>query len=180
MDIKEYLNEKLKNNKVADNLKRLTATALVAGTILTGAGLTACEQKTEIAKAFDKKISAVEDLPNDFEFDNIRLFKGKMQPTTIELVDFVETDEATIYKSCITYEISEDEFQKLYDMVSENESDPLINVNELLGNVCIDIDSKALNNQSYKQLLESIYSIIENYNGTVEDFSEESDNQQER
>ena len=86
MDIKEYLNEKLKNNKVADKAKRIIATGLVAGTILTGAGLTACGQKQNMSNE-ELASGIVEILQNqneDLELSNQRLALSKATQITIK------------------------------------------------------------------------------------------------
>ena len=151
MDIKGYLNEKLKNNKVAEKAKRLTATALVAGTILTGAGLTACEQKLNMSNE-ELASGIVEILQNqneDLELSNI-IFSSVDNKYMMIVGNFDMSEY-------VGYEVSKSQFNKLLKLAKEKNSDYIqVSPN---GDSFV-ITEGGINDENLKEFNEIIYSTI--------------------
>ena len=117
MDIKEYLNEKLKNNKVADKAKRIIATGLVAGTILTGVGLTACEQKPNMSneELASSIVNVLQEQKEGFEINNVEF--GRLENKYVMII--TNTD----FSSAVGYEISSAQFKKLIKLAQNMDSE---------------------------------------------------------
>ena len=153
MNIKTYLNEKLKNNKVAEKAKRLTATALVAGTILTGAGLTACEQKLNMSneELASGIVNILQEQREDFELGDIAFsyFDNKyfLLLTNEDVNDF------------IGYEISKSQFDKMIKL-AENIKNEGIEFNE--DHTSVLIKDEVLHNENLIEINEFIYKIVSN------------------
>lgn len=117
MDIKGYLNEKLKYNEVAKKAKGLTAAVLVAGTILTGAGLTACEQKPNMSneELASSIVNVLQEQKEGFEINNVEF--GRLDNKYVMII--TNTD----FSNVVGYEISSALFKKLIKLAQDMDSE---------------------------------------------------------
>ncbi|MGM9644053.1 MAG: hypothetical protein ACI3X1_03110 [Eubacteriales bacterium] len=151
MSIRTCLNELFTHNKMAEKAKRITATVLVAGTILTGAGLTACEQKLNMSNE-ELASGIVEILQNqneDLELSNI-IFDSMDD----EYLMIVGNSDWSEY---LAYEISKSQFNKLLKLAIEKNSDYIqVSPN---GDSFV-ITKGGINDENLKEFNEVIYSTI--------------------
>ena len=120
MNIKERLNGKQLNNKVAEKAKKLTAAVLMLGTIFAGVGLASCGQKTdmtddELASAI---VNAVQEHKENFEFSDIIFANMDNQYMMV-----ISNGDFSDY---VGYEISKSEFNKLIKSANESDSDYIV------------------------------------------------------
>lgn len=153
MNIKEHLNGKQLNNKVAEKAKRLTATALVVGTIFAGAGLASCGQKIdmtddELASAI---VNAVQEQKEDFELGDVAFsyFDNKyfLLLTNKDVDDF------------IGYEITKNQFDKMMK-IAENLGSADIEFNE--DHTALLIKNELFTDERTREINEFVYKTISN------------------
>lgn len=151
MNIEDY--EKLKNNKnnVVEKLKGTTAAALVVGTILTGAGLTACEQRKNMSneELASGIVNILQEQKENFElFNIIFVFVDNTYMMIASNFDLSE---------CVGYEISKSQFNNLIKLANEKNSDYIqVSPN---GDSFV-ITKGGINDENLKEFNEIVYSII--------------------
>ena len=197
MSIRTCLNELFKYNKVAEKAKKLTATALVAGTILTGAGLTACEktpgqsetttETTEnvvLENPYEKIQEKLQNIKSDFDLDYITFVQKTVEDKTNSLMycyDYKEETDEIKYN--VSYEISNEEMQKIIDYIQQYSWDTRFVIikadyadsksKELL----IHINEEALKDNTYNSLASTIYNMIRKPL-KIKDYTEQKESEQ--
>lgn len=168
MSIRTCLNELFKHNKVAEKAKRITATALVAGTILAGAGLTACEmdesktQGKQIYFQIEQKLKDYKKVDDNFQLDIILVLKNDMPGYNIQCSDIDESSENSRIKTFVTYSLSEEQFNTIYKFAKKHQEydDIAIYDTEDLGMIDIEFNAKAIQNKNYESIFEFILNIM--------------------
>ena len=163
MDVKDYLYtkyEKVKKSKAIKKVKSLTATALIAGSILTSAGLTSCEQKINMSN--DELASGIENVlqeqKENFELKNVIFAKYDKKYV---MFMFNQDDQ-----SFIPYEISKSQFHKVLEFINQNsENLSIINYNE---NEII-LNSNFLNDEKFVFVTEIVHKVLQSEPLTMED-----------
>lgn len=153
MDKKESLSKRIKNSKGAQRAKKLTAAAIIAGTLLMSAGFTACEQKLnmsneELASAI---VNAIQEQKEGFELSDISF--GYFANDNIYIMVIVNSD----FSEYVGYEISKTDFNKLIESAKEKNSEYIfISPN---GDAFV-ITKGGINDENLKDLNEKIYSTV--------------------